>query len=408
MGPAGGPDPDAIVRPPGSRLPHLAGAAAFSRRELRAVLDSLPGPAVVVGRDHRILAANRFWVERFAPDQEFRGRFCHEVLHRRRSPCRRPTARCPVESCRDTGHLCRTVHVHTTPAGEEPELITAYPIPGGGEPLTAVLQVIRPLGEVSACPSPDRLVGRSPAFLRLVERLERVARRPTPVLLLGEPGSGRKLVARTLHRIGGRRGLYAVLSCSEASAERVAAKLFGRAPGVLADSPGEAAGLVETAGLVEAADRGTLYLEDVECLSPGYQVRLLRLLETGRFRRLGGAEQIAVDVRVVCSAGGDPAELVAAGALDRDLASRLNAFPLWVPPLRERAEDLPLLAASILQRLAGEGAPRLAPQTLALLEGYPFPGNVSELADLLERSLLRADGDVLLPEHLPEGWRASA
>lgn len=154
-------------------------------------------------------------------------------------------------------------------------------------------------------------------------------------------------------------------------------------------------------GLVEAAEGGTLFLDEVGDIPLSQQVKLLRLLETGVFRRVGSVEQRRTHFRLLCATHRDLREMVAEGRFRSDLYYRISTFPIPLPPLRERPGDLPVLVDHLLERLGYGTRFRLAPETVSTLERYPFPGNVRELLNVLERACLLADGDRILPRHLP-------
>lgn len=390
-------------------------AAPFSSVELAAAFAALPDPALVVREDHRILAVNRACARLLAAPEELVGRLCYEVLHRSGSPCGAEPGRCPGELCpfaryRATGERGRLVHVHRTPRGEEHHEVSIYPLAppeaGAGGAASSFLAVLRPVPVASPRPHPDQLVGRSPAFRRMLELMLRVAPHDLHVLLLGEVGTGKEQVARAIHRLSHRsRRPFVAVYCAGLSSSAFAGELLGR-------RAGEDAGDCRTApGKVEAAAGGTLYLDDVGALAPAGQAELARLLKSPRRpSKAGGAvpvpcctgdvEGCAAEVRLICGAWPDLRRRVVAGTFSRDLYYRLNVFPIELPPLRERPEDLPLLARSFLRQLHGRHL-SLHPSTLVELAALPFPGNLRELRALLEHASLEADGDVILPAHLP-------
>jgi len=216
------------------------------------------------------------------------------------------------------------------------------------------------------------------------------------VLLLGESGTGKELIAQAVHEASLRRsGPFVPVDCTGLTETLFESELFGPEKGAFTGAH------VRKFGLVEAARGGTLFLDEIGEIPLAQQVKLLRLLESGTYRRVGGIEPQKADFRLVCATHRDLKGMVEAGTFRRDLYYRINAFPLYLPALRERGEDLPLLAASLLKRIGGDRPLALGKAALACLQGYRFPGNIRELRNILERAALLCDGVEIGPEHLP-------
>ncbi|AUI08765.1 MULTISPECIES: sigma-54-dependent transcriptional regulator [Stenotrophomonas] len=250
-----------------------------------------------------------------------------------------------------------------------------------------------------------RLLGDSPAMDVLRTTIGKVARSQAPVYILGESGVGKELVARTIHAQGARAaGPFVPVNCGAIPGELMESEFFGHRKGSFsgahADKP----------GLFQAAHGGTLFLDEVAELPLQMQVKLLRAIQEKSVRAVGAANEEPVDVRILSATHKDLAELVEDGRFRHDLYYRINVIELKVPPLRERRQDLPELAASVLARLArshGHPTPLLAPSALDALAQYAFPGNVRELENILERALALAEedrigaDDLRLPQHAP-------
>jgi formate hydrogenlyase transcriptional activator len=248
----------------------------------------------------------------------------------------------------------------------------------------------------------EGIVGTSPALTSLLARARRVAGSDSTVLITGETGTGKELVARAIHHRSGRRlrALVAV-NCAAVPRELIASELFGHEKGAFTGA------LQRRLGRFELADGGTIFLDEVGELPVETQVALLRVLQEREFERLGGHERVRVDVRVVAATNRDLAAAVADGGFREDLFYRLNVFPLEMPPLRERREDVPVLAEYFIGRYArqiGKTFRRIGPGTLDRLQSYPWPGNVRELQNVIERSVIVADGDEF---RLDESWVTS-
>jgi two-component system, NtrC family, response regulator AtoC len=211
------------------------------------------------------------------------------------------------------------------------------------------------------------------------------------------------LVARAIQQAGPRAGAQLVaINCGAIPETLLEAELFGHVKGAFTDAR------TDKPGLFLEADGGTLFLDEVGELPPSLQVSLLRVIQEGEIRPVGSTQTIKVDVQLISATHRDLAKDVAAGRFREDLLYRLNVFPLHVPPLRDRASDIPLLAEFILERIAkrlGMGASVLAPESLKILSAYPWPGNVRELENVLERAVVLSDGPALTPDDLPNQLR---
>jgi formate hydrogenlyase transcriptional activator len=244
------------------------------------------------------------------------------------------------------------------------------------------------------------VVASSPAMRRIFsEVVPAVARQSTTVLLLGESGTGKEVVARRIHELSPRgRRAFVRINCGAIPAELVESTLFGHERGAFTGA------LARRVGAFERASGGTLLLDEIGDLPLPAQVKLLRALESGEIERVGGERPLRVDVRVIAATHRELRRMVEARAFRADLLYRLDVFPIMLPPLRERGDDLEALASQILERLAarfGRPAPRLGRTTLARIRRYPWPGNVRELENVLERSLLLSPGpklELALPE----------
>ncbi|HET8577186.1 MAG TPA: sigma-54 dependent transcriptional regulator [Methylomirabilota bacterium] len=261
----------------------------------------------------------------------------------------------------------------------------------------------RELRLLHRCPdTPDRyhaLVGRSSAMRRVFERIEALANLDTTVLIQGETGTGKDLIARTLHQVGARGGGPLVkLSCALLSREVLESELFGHEAGAFTSA------LKQRRGRFELAQHGTLFLDEVDEIPLDLQVKLLQVLEERRFERVGGERTIEVDVRFICATKRDLASLVHDGRFREDLYYRINVVTLDVPPLRERREDILLLADCFLGAHAetlGRPRPELSPEVCRLLLGYRWPGNVRELQHAMECAAVLSLRPVITESDLP-------
>jgi formate hydrogenlyase transcriptional activator len=247
----------------------------------------------------------------------------------------------------------------------------------------------------------DRIVGQGDAITRVLAAAERVAVTDAPVLLLGETGTGKELLSQTIHDLSKRKSrAMIVLNCASLPATLIESELFGREAGAYT---GAASAQV---GHFQLADGSTLFLDEVGELPIELQAKLLRVLEDGTFHRLGDPKTIHVDVRIIAATNRDLKQAIREGRFREDLYHRLNVFPIHMPPLRERREDIPLLAWAFAEKLGrrmGKSIKRISRKTMNQLQSYSWPGNVRELSNAIERAIILTNDDslhVTLPETL--------
>jgi len=239
----------------------------------------------------------------------------------------------------------------------------------------------------------EEIIGSSGALNRVLAHVKRVAPTDSTVLIKGETGTGKELVARAIHRLSRRSDrAFVLVNCAAIPPSLIASELFGHEKGAFTGAT------QRRLGRFELADGGTIFLDEVGELPAETQSALLRVLQEREFERVGGSEPISVDVRVLAATNRDLKAGVDAGSFRLDLFYRLNVFPLQVPALRERAEDIPVLAEYFAQRYAAKARKnirRIEEPTLKLLQAYPWPGNVRELQNVIERAAILCDGDTL-------------
>lgn len=365
-------------------------AAPSLPSELIAFLENSGEPAIVMDAEYRIVAANGAYRQEFAGGQPIRGRTCYEVSHRFNVPCDQAGEACPLKLSRESGTPQRVLHMHHTPRGEEHVDVATTPIRNAAGQVVYFVEEMRRVRQASSRPAAQGLVGRAPRFLAMLEQVLRVAPVDAAVLLLGETGTGKELVARAIHEASPRNGgAFVAVDCAGLSETLFESELFGHEKGAFTGASHR------KLGLVEAASGGTLFLDEIGDLPLALQVKLLRLLETASYRRVGGLDTLPADFRLVAATHRDLAAMVADGSFRRDLYYRLNVFPIHTPALHERADDIPLLANSLLERVDRKPGRRFAPGALAWLAKRRYAGNIRELRNLIERATLMSDGDVL-------------
>jgi DNA-binding NtrC family response regulator len=252
----------------------------------------------------------------------------------------------------------------------------------------------------------DNIIGSSEAITRVFELVQKVADTDSSVLLLGESGTGKELIARAIHYNSPRKdGPLVPVNCAAIPEELLESELFGHERGAFTHA-------VRTRlGRFEQAHGGTIFLDEIGDMSPALQVKILRVLQDHSFERIGGVKTIRVDIRVIAATHQNLEDLVRLGRFREDLYYRLNVIPIRIPPLRERAGDLPLLAQHFLKecsRRKQKPLKRLSPEALKALLKYPWPGNVRELENLVERLVILSDHEVLGLDDLPERFQSAS
>lgn len=250
------------------------------------------------------------------------------------------------------------------------------------------------------------LIGTSVPMQRVQKLIDRVAPADSAVLILGETGTGKEMVARRIHEQSERSGAaFVAVNCGAIPENLVESEFFGHRRGAFTGAE------TNRTGLFEVANGGTLFLDELGELDKSMQVKLLRFLESGEIRRVGDNEPSHVDVRIVCATNRELQEMVEAGQFREDLFFRINTFEIYLPPLRERLDDIPELSAHLLARhLKKSTIPQsmLPAETIAALQAHPWPGNVRELANVLEHAAILSDGNAIRPADLPRSLQRTA
>lgn len=259
---------------------------------------------------------------------------------------------------------------------------------------------VRNLRRSSGLGEETRLLGKSPLFAEALHQVRGVARTPTAtVLITGESGTGKELIAQAIHTLSDRREQpFVAINCASIPAELIESELFGHERGAFTGA------VSKKAGRFEEANKGTIFLDEIGEMHSALQAKLLRVLEERTVRRVGGSHDLPVDIRVIAATNRNLDERIKTGSFRQDLYYRLNVVPIQLPPLRERIEDIPLLAKYFLEifnRNFGKSFQGISDEALRLLSLYSWPGNVRELKNIIERITIMGDGPILTVEHLP-------
>ena len=252
----------------------------------------------------------------------------------------------------------------------------------------------------------SNIIGRSEPMLAVFKLVQTIARTTSTVLITGESGTGKELVARAIHFNSLRREApFVALNCAALPDTLLESELFGHMRGAFtgADS--------NKKGLIELAEHGTIFLDEIGEMNPSVQVKVLRVLQDRRFRRLGGLEEIEADIRIIAATNQDLSKMVADGTFREDLYYRINVIPVHLPPLRERQEDIPLLAEHFLEKYRTQMDKQvtgISGEAMDLLNSYDWPGNIRELENVIEHAVALEQARVILPGSLPQAIRAGA
>lgn len=362
--------------------------------ELVSFLEGFTEPRIVMDAEYRILAANRAYTEAFSPSGPVAGRHCYDVSHHFSAPCDQAGEPCPLRMSQQSGEVQRVLHLHHTARGEEHVDVETTPIRDEQGRIVYFVETMRVVKHASSSPAAEGLVGNSRSFKQMLALAMRVAPSSAVVLLQGETGTGKELVARLLHEAGKRaNGPFVPVDCSGLTESLFESELFGYEKGAFTGAQHR------KSGLVESAAGGTLFLDEVGEIPLPLQVKLLRLLEGGTYRRVGGIETLRSDFRLVCATHRDISQMVEEDRFRRDLYHRISTFPIHIPSLAEREGDIPLLADSFLRRVAEDRHLRLSSGAIAALKRRRYSGNIRELRNLIERATILADGEEISERH---------
>jgi len=256
----------------------------------------------------------------------------------------------------------------------------------------------------SILPGRSPMIGTSAAFTEVIAQVREIARIPSTVLITGDSGTGKELVARAIHDLSDRKdAAFVGINCASLPAGLLESELFGHEKGAFTNA------ISRKPGLFEEAHNGTLFLDEIAEMDMAMQAKLLRVLQERTIRRVGGIKDIPIDVRVIAATNRNMRDRIANGTFREDLYYRLNVFPIHIPPLRERSDDISSLSSFFLNHFSstfGRDFREVSPEATALMKQYSWPGNVRELRNVIERICIMKYGPTLLPEHLPPEIRA--
>jgi len=367
--------------------------------EIQSLIDAQDHPFVLIDENYKIVAANRAYRQAYGvEDEDIIGHKCHQVSHHSDVPCHMNGEDCPHREIFETRKPHQVVHTHYDCNSQPGHVrIKGSPIMG----LDGSLFLGEAIFPLARGADPDcghrRMIGRSPAFLRCMEELTRAAESEAPVLLCGESGVGKNLAAEYIHRRSDRNSRsFTMVDCAAIPESLFESELFGHERGAFTGCIGR------RYGLFEQADGGTLFFNEIGDLPENMQGRLLRAMETGQFRRVGGRDTLTADVRIVCASSRNLRQLVATNRFRADLYYRIAGIICNIPTLRERRSDIPLLARALVERYSGSGRNgcHLTDDAIDKLGSHDYPGNIRELRNTLQRAAVLSTNGIITAEEI--------
>ena len=362
--------------------------------ELQSLIDVQENPFVLIDENYQIVAANNAYCANYAVDKKnIVGHYCYEISHLSSAPCHQNGEDCPHQQVFRTGQMHEVIHTHFD-AQNRPEhvRIKGHPIRDANNKLY-LGEAIFPIADSDDLICKDmQMVGNSPAFLAYIDHLTRAAASDAAILLLGESGVGKELAAQYIHKRSNRNTQpLIVLNCASIAIDMFEDELFGHERGAFTGCVGR------KPGLFELANNGILFLDEIGDMPLFMQAKLLRVLESGEYRRIGGTETLRADVRLISATNNDLWQKVQADEFRHDLYYRIAGIDLRLPSLKERSTDIPALSQAILKRITQIGKPqyKLTPDALDKLQAYAFPGNIRELKNILLKAVSESNNGMI-------------
>ena len=367
---------------------------------IQSTINAINKPVIFINTDYTIRAVNHAYSEAYGKKVKLGKSRCYEVSHNSEQPCDKNGESCPLKECMSTQKSTSVVHVHQTRQGKQFCDILMKPVKGKDGITIGFLEIIENIHFASAEMKKDTIIGHSAVFKQMLKKVSRAAKSDISVLLQGQTGTGKELVARALHD-GSERNKkpFVIIECSGLTESLFESELFGHEKGAFT-------GATQTKqGLVELAEGGTIFFDEIGDVPLNMQVKLLRLLETRSFRAVGSLQSKNTDFRFLSASHKNLLEMVKAGTFREDLYYRIAGFPIHLPSLQERRADIVMLAKYFLSH--GEYAKKhFSIEALEVLTDYNFPGNIRELKNIVEQASLLSDENEIsineLPDHVTE------
>ncbi|MGI2173425.1 sigma-54 interaction domain-containing protein [Shewanella ulleungensis] len=365
------------------------------------MINAIDKPAIFITPDYIIHAVNQAYIETYDTQVTLGKSRCHEISHHSNEPCDKHGEECPLQQCQNTARAANAVHIHSTAQGKSYCDILMKPIKDDNGIIMGFLEILDSIDYASTESKKDAMVGQSVPFKQMLNKINRASQSNIAVLLQGETGSGKELVAKAVHQASNRSDKpFVVIECTGLSENLFESELFGFEKGAFTGAT------TSKKGLIEIAHGGTVFFDEIGDVPMNMQVKLLRLLETQCYRAVGGLKQKRSDFRLVSASHKNLLELVDKGEFRRDLYYRIAGFPIYLPSLRERQDDIPTLINHFI-KLSDYKHKKFSANALQLLSHYAFPGNIRELKNIIEQSALIANEDLIHSSDLPESVNAT-
>ena len=367
--------------------------------ELQSIIDAHDNAFVLIDENYTIVAANKAYSDAYGvKPEEIVGNKCHKVSHHSDAPCHLNGEDCPHKQVFETGQPHQVLHIHFDQHRQEEHVrIKGSPIRGADGKLYLGESVFPVAKSHELNCDEQRMLGSSPAFMACIEEISSAAKSDAPILLNGESGVGKEMAAEFAHKKSSRCDkAFVSIDCTAISENFFESELFGHERGVFNGCVGKRHGLIET------ADGGTLFMDEIGEIPLSVQGRLMRVLESGRFRRLGSSDDLSVDIRVICATHNNLRKMVDEGSFRADLYYRIAGISITIPPLRERRADIQPLVETLVKSLKNKNGTqcKITRESQELLRRYDYPGNIRELQNILQKAASLSTNGIITPDLL--------
>jgi transcriptional regulator with PAS, ATPase and Fis domain len=362
---------------------------------IQSTIDAIEKPVIFINTDYTIKAVNQAYRDVYNKEVILGTSRCYEVSHNSTQPCDKAGESCPMQTCINTGKSSSVVHVHHTENGKQFCDILMKPITNDDGITIGYLEILEDIQFASAEMKKDKMIGNSKPFMHLLKQVNRAAKSDISVLLQGQTGTGKELVAKALHKQSKRNYKpFVIIECTGLNENLFESELFGHDKGAFTGATHN------KNGLIDLAHGGTVFFDEIGDVPLNMQVKLLRLLETKSYRAVGSLKQKNSDFRFLSASHKNLLEMVKKGEFREDLYYRIAGFPIHLPSLQERQDDISLLAKFFLSH-SEQVNKCFTNNALKTLSQYSFPGNIRELKNIVEQASLLADENEIHSTDLP-------
>jgi transcriptional regulator with PAS, ATPase and Fis domain len=362
---------------------------------IQGMINAIDKPAIFINTEYKILAVNEAYRDTYETEVIVGKSRCFEISHGHTSACDKHGEECPIRACMTSGKTSSVVHIHKTAHGKTYCDILMKPVKDENGITTGFLEILERIDFAMDESQGSKMIGTSEPFKNMLTSINRAAKSEIAVLLHGETGTGKELVAKALHESSRRSAKpFVVIECTGLNENLFESELFGHERGAFTGATHA------KSGLIEIANGGTVFFDEIADVPLSMQVKLLRLLETQCYRTVGGLKQRKADFRIICASHKNLLDAVDQGLFRKDLFYRIAGFPIVLPSLSERQEDIPALIKHFLANSEFKHK-KFSASALSKLSKYHFPGNIRELKNIVEQAALIANDDTIEANDLP-------